>query len=92
MAAKGVDMENVIQLAPNKWVTEAVLMAVTGMRPGTIKRAREKAWMQGREYLLFSPEGEPGLNSQCMYNREAIDKWIESQLKKQPDARERKKA
>lgn len=85
-------MENVIQLAPNKWVTESVLMAVTGMRPGTIKRAREKAWMQGREYLLFSPEGEKGLNSQCMYNREAIDKWIESQLKKQPDARERKKA
>jgi len=85
-------MENVIQLAPNKWVTESVLMAVTGMRPGTIKRAREKAWMQGREYLLFSPEGIPGLNSLCMYNREAIDKWIESQLKKQPDARERKKA
>jgi len=90
MAAKGIDMENVIQLAPNKWVTEAVLMAVTGMRPGTIKRAREKAWMQEREYLLFSPEGEPLPNSQCIYNRKAIDKWIDSQLKKQPDARERK--
>ena len=62
-------MENVIQLAPNKWVTEAVLMAVTGMRPGTIKRAREKAWMQEREYLLFSPEGEPCL----LYTSDAAD-------------------
>ncbi|MDI9276228.1 excisionase family protein [Pantoea sp. EABMAA-21] len=85
-------MENVIQLAPNKWVSEQVLIAVTGMRPGTIKRAREKAWLQGREYLLMSPEGVPGFNSQCMYNREAIDKWIEAQAKKQPDAAERKKA
>ena len=85
-------MENVIQLAPNKWVSEQVLIAVTGMRPGTIKRAREKAWMQGREYLLMSPEGSPGLNSQCMYNREAIDRWIEGQAKKQPRAAERKKA
>lgn len=85
-------MENVFQLMPSKWVTESVLIAVTGLRPGTIKRAREKAWLQGREYLLFSPEGQPKPNSEAMYNREAIDQWIEGQAKKQPDAEKRKTA
>lgn len=85
-------MENVVQLMPSKWVSESVLIAVTGLRPGTIKRAREKAWLQGREYLLFSPEGQPKANSEAMYNREAIDQWIESQAKNQPGAVMRKKA
>jgi len=81
-----------LQLTPNKWVTEDLLIATTGLRPGTIKRAREKAWLQGKEYLLFSPEGEPKPNSECMYNRQAIDEWIEKQAMNQPDAVNRKKA
>jgi hypothetical protein len=85
-------MENVIQLMPSKWVSESVLMQITGLRPGTIKRAREKAWLQGREYLLFSPEGDPKPNSEAMYNREAIDQWIAGQANRQPGAVERKKA
>ncbi|OQP33882.1 excisionase family protein [Pantoea latae] len=85
-------MENVIQLMPSKWVTEDVLIAITGLRPGTIKRARENCWLQGREYLLFSPVNDPKPNSEAMYNREAIDKWIEAQAQRQPDAAERKKA
>lgn len=85
-------MENVIQLVPSDWVTEDLLIATTGLRPGTIKRARENAWLQGREYLLFSPVGEPKPNSECMYNRKAIDLWIGRQAKKQPGALPRKTA
>jgi len=73
-----------IQLAPNKWVTETVLITITGLREGTIRRARKTSWMQGCEYLHVSPEGEPKPTSECMYNIEAINKWIESQIKKQP--------
>lgn len=76
--------EKFIQLAPNKWVTETVLIAITGFRPGTISRARTKSWLVGREYLHISPEGQPKANNECMYNIEAINKWIESQIKKQP--------
>jgi hypothetical protein len=85
-------MENVIQLMPNEWVTEEVLISITGWRPGTIKRARENVWLQGREYILFSPVNDPKPNSECMYNRKAIDQWVAGQVKKQPDAAERKKA
>ncbi|AVX37776.1 excisionase family protein [Yersinia massiliensis] len=85
-------MDNVIQIVPNKWVTEDLLIALTGLRPGTIKRAREKSWLQGREYLLFSPEDNPKPNSECMYNREAIDNWVEQQSKRQPNAAKLKKS
>ncbi|EGZ5562494.1 excisionase, partial [Escherichia coli] len=27
-------MSNVIQLAPNEWVCESVLIAITGLKPG----------------------------------------------------------
>ncbi|WP_186799515.1 excisionase family protein, partial [Salmonella enterica] len=29
-------MSNIFQLAPNEWVCESVLIAVTGLKPGTI--------------------------------------------------------
>ncbi|HDG1710852.1 TPA: excisionase family protein [Kluyvera ascorbata] len=54
----------VINLQPNKWVTEALLVAVTGLRSGTIERAQ--SWMVGREYLHISPEGTPHKTSECM--------------------------
>ncbi|WP_112197771.1 excisionase family protein [Rahnella sp. NRRL B-41462] len=85
-------MSQVIQLTPSKWVTEDVLIIITGLRPGTIKRAREKSWLQGREYLHFAPEGDPKPNSECMYNHQAIEQWIERQAANQPDALVRKKA
>ncbi|NIE98517.1 excisionase [Pantoea sp. Acro-805] len=72
-------MENVIQIVPNKWVTEKLLIALTGLKPGTIERARKKAWLMGREYKHISPENEPRHNSECMYNRKAIDAWIAGQ-------------
>lgn len=77
-------MENVIQLIPNKWVAEKVLIAVTGLKPGTILRARKESWMVGREYVHVSPDGVPKPTSECLYNREAVDRWIESQISKQP--------
>lgn len=80
-------MSEVIQLVPNKWVTEQNLIAVTGLKRGTIERARRESWFLGREYLHVSPDGEPKPNSECMYNTEAINLWIEQQAFKQPGAR-----
>lgn len=77
-------MDNLLQLTPSKWVTEPVLVAITEMKPGTIKRARETSWAVGREYLHVSPEGKPKSNSECMYNHQAINMWIERQIKHQP--------
>lgn len=77
-------MSEILQLVPNEWVSEKVLIAVTGLKPGTILRARKESWMVGREYLHISPDGEPKPTSECMYNRKAVDTWIASQAKKQP--------
>ncbi|MEB4673222.1 excisionase family protein [Enterobacteriaceae bacterium G50] len=79
-------MSDIIPLTPNKWVTEKKLTEITGLRSGTIERARKSSWFLGREYLHVSPEGEPNPNSQCMYNTEAINHWIEQQASKQPGA------
>lgn len=67
-----------IYIKPNKWVTESLLIAVTGLKPGTITRARKHSWLQGREYKFMSPEGDPKPNSECVYNREAVDAWIDA--------------
>jgi len=69
-------------------ITEEKLVEITGLRPGTIERARKKCWMVGREYLHVSPDGVPKKNSECMYNRKAVDQWVESMSKKQPGARQ----
>ncbi|ECP2540867.1 hypothetical protein FZF29_12795 [Salmonella enterica subsp. enterica serovar Brunei] len=59
----------------------------TGLKPGTITRARKESWMLGREYLHISPDGNPKPSSECIYNREAVDQWIEAQKKNQPGAK-----
>ncbi|EBL1008373.1 excisionase, partial [Salmonella enterica] len=41
----------------------------------------------GREYLHISPDGNPKPSSECIYNREAVDQWIEAQKKNQPGAK-----
>ncbi len=69
-------MSNIFQLAPNEWVCESVLIAVTGLKPGTILRARKECWMVGREYIHVSPDGNPKPSSECMYNRKAVDAWV----------------
>ena len=65
----------IVLLVPNDWVSEKVLIAVTGLKPGTITRARKESWMLGREYLHISPDGNPKPSSECMYNRKAVDQW-----------------
>lgn len=43
-------MQTIIyQIVPNEWVTEKLLIAVTGLKPGTILRARKESWLLGRE-------------------------------------------
>jgi len=59
-------MQTIIQVEPNEWVTEQLLIAVTGMKPGTIARARKNSWLLGREYKHVSPDGEPKPTSECM--------------------------
>jgi hypothetical protein len=79
MAAKGVEMENVVQLAPNKWVSESVLTTVTGMTKHMIQHARRSTWMEGREYKHVSPDLSPKENSTIMYCLPEINHWIEKQ-------------
>ncbi len=81
-------MENVIQLMPCKWVSESILMSITGLKKNTIKTAREECWMEGREYKHVSADGIPFDNSQCFYDWKLVEKWIEQQ----PAAIARKKS
>jgi hypothetical protein len=81
-------MSEMTFIVPNDWVTQEKLVEITGLRPGTIDAARKKSWMVGREYLHVAPDGNPKENSECMYNRKAVDQWVESLSKKQPGARQ----
>ncbi|EKN5164348.1 DNA-binding protein, partial [Yersinia enterocolitica] len=38
-------MDNVIKLVPSRWVSESVLMSISGLKKNTIKTARETSWM-----------------------------------------------
>ena len=77
-------MGNVIQLAPNEWVCESVLIAITGLKPGTILRARKECWMVGREYIQVTPDGNQKPSSERKNKRKAIDNRIASMKNKQP--------
>jgi len=68
-------MTDVIQLVPNKWVSEEVLMAITGLTKNAIKSARERSWMEGREYRHYSGDCQPKDNSPILYNRPGVDNW-----------------
>ena len=81
-------MSEIIQIVPSDWVTEDLLVKMTGLRPGTIARARKKSWLCGREYVHMSPDSVPKENSECLYNHKAVDQWVESMSKKQPGARQ----
>jgi len=79
-------MENVTYIVadPGEWVAEEQLMALKGIKKGTLKKARECSFMEGREYKHVSFDGEPWDNSPCFYNIKAIDRWIESQKSAKP--------
>lgn len=70
-------MDNIIQLVPSRWVSESVLMAITGLKKNTIKYARDTTWMEGREFKHVSGNGIPHETSACFYNRELVDEWIQ---------------
>lgn len=72
-------MSSAIQLVPNKWVSVEVLMLITGLTKSAIKSAREKSWMEGKEYRHYSGDCQPKDNSPIMYNRHEVDSWIERQ-------------
>ncbi|EFA2351012.1 excisionase family protein, partial [Escherichia coli] len=48
------------------------------------KKAREKSFMEGREYKHVAHDGMPWDNSPCFYNLEEIDRWIERQASARP--------
>ncbi|HBQ8411357.1 TPA: excisionase family protein, partial [Klebsiella pneumoniae] len=52
-------MQTIIQVETNDWVSEDLLMAVTGLKRGTITRARKLSWLLGREYKHISSDGDP---------------------------------
>ena len=56
-------------VSPGKWVSEEQLIALKGIKKGTLKKAREKSFMD---------------NSPCFYNLEEIDRWIERQASARP--------
>ncbi len=39
-------------VSPGKWVSEEQLIALKGIKKGTLKKAREKSFMEGREYKM----------------------------------------
>lgn len=79
-------MENVTYIVadPGEWVAEEQLMALKGIKKGTLKKARENSFLEGREYKHVSFDGEPWDNSPCFYNIKAIDRWIASQKLAKP--------
>ena len=60
------------------------LIALKGIKKGTLKKAREKSFMEGREYKHVAHDGMPWDNSPCFYNLEEIDRWIERQASARP--------
>jgi hypothetical protein len=54
-------------------------MAITGLTKNAIRSAREKSWMEGREYRHYSGDCHPKDNSPIMYNRFEVDAWVERQ-------------
>lgn len=72
-------MSDTIQLVPNKWVSEELLIALTGLTKHAIKSAREKSWLEGREYKHYSGDLQPKDNSPILYNRFEVDNWVEKQ-------------
>lgn len=46
-------MSEMTLIVPNDWVTEEKLVEITGLRPGTIERARKNAGWSGGNICMF---------------------------------------
>lgn len=78
-------MENVAYIInPGEWVAEDQLIALKGIKKGTLKNARKTSFMEGREYKHVASDCQPFDNSPCFYNISAIDKWIAQQPPAKP--------
>jgi hypothetical protein len=42
---------------PGEWVSEEQIMALKGLKEGTLKNARKKSFMEGREYKHVAADG-----------------------------------
>lgn len=51
--------EVVMIVSPGKWVAEEQLIALKGFKRGTLKRAREQSFLEGKEYIHVAPDGQP---------------------------------
>ncbi|HCL7939601.1 TPA: excisionase family protein [Escherichia coli] len=49
--------EVIMIVSPGKWVSEEQLIALKGIKKGTLKKAREKSFMEGREYKHVAHDG-----------------------------------
>ncbi|MGF7447535.1 excisionase family protein [Klebsiella michiganensis] len=76
--------EVVVIVSPGKWVAEDQLIAMKGIKKGTLKKARENTFLEGKEYRHVSFDCEPCDNSPCFYNIDEIDMWIERQKPAKP--------
>lgn len=74
----------IIVIAPNEWVTEKLLSAITGYPKRKIRSFRDKSWRQGIEWLFVATDGNPKDNSEIVYNLPNVNKWITMQNKSQP--------
>jgi hypothetical protein len=72
---------------PGKWVSEEQLINLKGIKKGTLKKARENTFLEGKEYRHVSFDCNPWDNSPCFYNLDEIDKWIERQAAAKPRAK-----
>ncbi len=55
--------EVIMIVSPGKWVSEEQLIALKGIKKGTLKKAREKSFMEGREYKHVAHDCMPWDNS-----------------------------
>lgn len=65
------------KLYTDKWLSQELLSFVTGLKTSTIKLAVDESWVEGREYKRVLVDGDPSGSSEILYNREAVDDWIE---------------
>lgn len=56
--------EVIMIVSPGKWVSEEQLIALKGIKR-YVKKAREKSFMEGREYKHVAHDGMPWDNSPC---------------------------
>ncbi|PSU69125.1 excisionase family protein [Photobacterium phosphoreum] len=71
-------MMNIYQVEPNKWVSNILIEAITGLTERRIKEYRMYAWQEGIHFKHASPKGTNGTTAKLMYNRIEIDRFFDN--------------